>query len=271
MKIEITEKITLFIEKMKLKRLSDKALIKELEQKLEEKQTDNIHNIVGFVEDKDKQVKIAKEVIETEEIKDMTKQKVFGNLSQEEQKRLFRESIQAKELLAKKNIDKFLKIIIKDKNVEPYDELYYRVDKAFNDAQLAYMFRQIRKERPEDYSEEKILGIIAKQIAIKMKKFETFFPSHLQQLTDEIVVNHNQEGERTFNILNKKDREKLLQALKEEAEVLKESKKYPVTITEKQRITPEKIEQQMEQLVQFAMERQEELRQQGEKPKGQER
>ena len=53
-------------------------------------------------------------MIETEEIKDMTKQKVFGNLSQEEQKRLFRESIQAKELLAIKNIDNFLKIIIKD-------------------------------------------------------------------------------------------------------------------------------------------------------------
>lgn len=263
MKIEVIEKIRLFIEKMRLRRLSDKALMKELEQKLEEEETDNLHNIVGYVEDKDKQVRLAKEVIETPEIMDKTKQKVIEKLPQQVQRELFKESIKTKELLAKKDIDKFLKIIIKDKNLDPYDELYYRLDKAFSDVQLTYMFDKIRKERPEDYNEEKILGIIAKQIATKMRKYEMFFPSHLEQLTNEVIINRNQEEERTFNILNQKDRERLRKAMKEEAEAIKESEKYPITLKEKERITPEKIEGQIDKLVQFARERQEELRLQG--------
>ncbi len=237
--------------------------MKELEQKIEEEETANIHNIVGFVEDSDKQIKLAKEVIETPEIMDKTKQKVIEKLPQQVQRELFKESIKTKELLAKKDIDKFLKIIIKDKNLNPYDELYYRVDKAFSDSQLTYMFGKIRKERPEDYNEEKILGIIAKQIATKMRKYEMFFPSHLQQLTDEVIINHGQEGERTFDILNQEDRQKLHEAMKEEAEVLKESKKHPITLAEKQKITPERIKKQVDKLVQFAEVRQEELKQQG--------
>lgn len=259
MKIELSEKI-------RLRRLSDKALMKELEQKLEEEQTGNIHNIVGYIEDKDKQVVLAKEVIETLDVKDVTKQKVIDKLPQYVQRELFKESIKTKELLAKKDIGKFLKIIIKDKNLDPYDELYYRVDKAFSDSQLTYMFSKIGRERPEDYNEEKILGIIAKQIATKMRKFEMFFPSHLDQLTNQVIINHNKEEERTFDILNQEDREKLCEAMKEEAEAIKESTKYPITLAEKQKITPEKIEKQIDKFVQFAMERKEELRLQGVKP-----
>ena len=101
-----------------------------------------------------------------------------------------------------------------------------------------------------------------------MKKYEMFFPSHLQELTEGVIINYGKENERTFDILNQKDREKLLQSLKEEAEVLKENKKIPITQIQMQRITPEKIEQQIDKLVQFATQRQEELKQQGVKPYG---
>lgn len=263
MKLKVVEKINLYLEKRKLKKLSDRALIKELEQKLEEEEMGNIHKIVSFIEDNDKQLMLAKEVIEAPEIKEQTKQQVIEELPHQTQKELFKESIKTKELLAKKDINKFLDIIIKDANLNPYDELYYRIDKAFSDSQLAYMFKRVQEERPEDYNEEKVLGIIAKQIVTQMRKYEMFFPSHLQELTGEVIINYGKEGERTFDILNQKDREKLLQSLKEEAEALKKNERFPITKEQKQRITPERIEQQIDRLVQFATKRQEELRQQG--------
>lgn len=263
MKIEVMKKIKLYLENRKLKKMSDSALIKELEEKLMIEETENIHNIVGFVEDDKKQLNVAKELIESGEINASTKKQVIEKLPHQTQKELFRKSIKTKELLAQKDISTFLRILIKDKKLQPYDELYYRIDKAFNDFELAYMLRELQKGRPEAYSAQKVMGIIAKQIIVDIKKYESFLPSHLKELTDEIVINYGENEERKFDILNEEDRKTLKETMEREAEKMKEDNKHPITLAEKERITSEKLEKQINKMLQFEQKRQEELQMQG--------
>lgn len=263
MKIALIEKIKLYSEKRKLRKMSDGALIKQLEEKIMAEETGNIPNIVGYVEDDDKQLHVAKELIESQDINIATKKQVIEKLPQQTQKELFRKSIKTKELLAQKDINTFLKIIIKDKKLQPYDELYYRVDKAFSDSQLSFMLRELKRKRPESYSEEKVMEIVAKQIIVNMKKYGTFLPSHLPELLDEITINSEQGKQRKFDILEENDKEKITETLKRVAEEVKENKKVPITETQKQNIEEGKIDIQIARMVRFAEERQEQLREQG--------
>lgn len=263
MKIKWIEKVKLFLENRKLKKMSDGALIKELNERLLAEETESIPNIVGFVEDDNKQLDVAKELIESKEVTVKTKKQVIQNLPQQTQKELFRKSIKTKEVLAQKDISTFLKILIKDKNLQPYDELYYRIDKAFSDSQLANILEQLQKERPESYNEEKITQIITKQIVVDIKKYGSFLPSHLENLTSKIIINDEKQGKRKFDILEEKDRRMLETELEKASQELKENKKNPITEVEEQRITSDKLKLQIEQMAQFAQRRQEELRLQG--------
>ena len=263
MEIKWIEKIKLYLEYRKLKKMSDGALLKELEEKLEAEKTEHIPNIVGFVGDEEKKLEVAKDLIETSDINMMTKKQVIDTLPHQTQKELFRKSIKTKELLAQRDISTFLRILVKDKSLHPYDELYYRIDKAFSDVQLAYMLDTLRTERPESYDEEKIMGVIAKQIAVNMKKYETFLPSHLSQLTDEVIINRGEEEERIFDILKKKDRKRLEQSIQQAIKELKENTKNPMSEVEEQRLSQENVDKQINEFLAFAQKRQEELIAQG--------
>lgn len=263
MEIKWIEKMKLYLEYRKLKKMTDGALLEELEKKLEAEKMAHIPNIVSLVEDEEKKLEVAKDLIETSEINMTTKKKVIDQLPHKTQKELFRKSIKTKELLAQRDISTFLKILVKDKNLHPYDELYYRIDKAFSDSQLVYMLDTLRAKRPEAYEEEKVMGIIGKQIAVNMKKYETFLPSHLLQLTDEVIINRGEKEERIFDILREEDREKLEQSIQEAIQELKENTKNSMSEVEEQRLSQENIDKQISKFLTFAQKRQEELIAQG--------
>ena len=166
--------------------------------------------------------------------------------------------------MAQENVDKFLQIIINDKSLQPYDELYYRIDKAFSDSQLANILEMLKSERPESYDEEKVLRIVAKQIDINLKKYGSFLPSHADSLMEKIILkDENAEtGKREFDILNPQDKEKLIEAMKEERDEIIDNEKIPVSESEEKRLTDENIQKQIGLVVDFKIKRQQELQDQ---------
>ena len=168
--------------------------------------------------------------------------------------------------MAQKDVNTFIKIIVNNKSLQPYDELYYRLDKAFSDSQLTGILQTLKEKRPESYDEEKVLRIVAKQIDVDIKKYGTFLPSHVAQggLFEQIVIRDDniQDGERTFDILNAKDKQRLVEALKEEREEMKENPKISLTEKELGILSDENLERQIDQVEKFKIKRQEELQQQ---------
>lgn len=262
MKIKLIEKIKQFFENRKLKKLPDEVLIEKVEEKLEEDEVGEIPNIVKYVGDNDTQLQMAKGLVEGADINIETKKEVIDNLPHITKKELFRESIKTKEIIAQKDMPTFIKILINEKKLQPYDELYYRVDKAFSDSELGRILGILYKERTKEYDEEKVLRIVAKQMLVDMKKYNTFLPSHFAEIANNIIIDEGTENERTFQILNEEDKEKLEKALEEESIELKENSKKALTAQEKAKIAPEKIQQQINNIVEFSMKRQKELQEQ---------
>lgn len=258
MEIKFLQRIKAFLERRKLKKLSDETLAKKVEEKIENEKIEEIPNIVGHMGDDEKQLEMAKNLVESEQINMDTKKDVINTLPHETKRELFKKSIQTKEILAKKDIPTFMEILIKDKKLQPYDELYYRVDKAFSDSELANIMQKIQETRPQDYDEQKIVRVIAKQILVDNVRYGTFLPSHLGELTNNITIEDkdSEESYRKFDILEDDDRKKLFDALEEEAETLRD------TINDEKkekRINKENLKIQMNNMVQFAEKRKEEL------------
>ena len=263
MKIQFIEKIKEFFEKRKLKKLPDKILEEKVKQNIEGEETSKVPFIIGAASEK-KQMELAKEAVESPNISVSTKAAILNELTHKNQVKLFKESIKSKELMAQENVDKFLQIIINDKSLQPYDELYYRVDKAFSDSQLANILEMLKSERPESYDEEKVLRIVAKQIDINLKKYGSFLPSHADSLMEKIILkDENAEtGKREFDILNPQDKEKLIEAMKEERDEIIDNEKIPVSESEEKRLTDENIQKQIGLVVDFKIKRQQELQDQ---------
>lgn len=266
MKIQFIERMREFFEKRRLRKMPDEVLEEKIDQNIEGEGTGKIPLIVGAVDDEQTQVELAKKVVEAADLSMATKAETLDELPHKTKVKLFKESVKSKELMAQKDVDTFVKIIVNNKSLQPYDELYYRIDKAFSDSQLSNILKTLKEKRPESYDEEKVLRIVAKQIDVDIKKYGTFFPSHASQagLFEQIVLrdDNQQNGERTFDILDPKDKQRLVQALKEEREEMKENPKISLTEREMKMLSDENLERQIEQVEKFKIKRQEELQQQ---------
>lgn len=264
MKIQFIEKIKEFFEKRKLKKLPDEILEEKVEQNIEGEETEKLAFMVGAVEDEKTQIELAKKVVEAPAVGTMAKAETINELPHETKEALFRKSVRTKEIIAQKDINTFLKILINNKELQPYDELYYRVDKAFSDLQLSDILEKLGEKRPESYDEEKVLRIIAKQIDTNLKKYGSFLPSHADSLMEKIILKdeNTETGKREFDILNPQDKEKLIEAMKEERDEIKNNEKIPVSESEEKRLTDENIQKQIEQVVDFKIKRQQELQEQ---------
>ena len=264
MKIQFIEKIKEFFEKRKLKKLPDEILKEKVEQNIEGEETEKLAFMVSAIENEKERIEATKKAVESPDISVSTKVAIINELTHKNQVKLFKESIKSKELMAQKDVDKFLEIIINDKSLQPYDELYYRVDKAFSDLQLSNILEKLEKERPETYDEEKVLRIVAKQIDINLKKYGSFLPSHAEELSRHIHLKekNTETGEREFDILNPNDKQRLSDAMKEERDEIMNNEKIPVSESEKKRLTDENIQKQIEQVAEFKIKRQQELQEQ---------
>lgn len=264
MKIQFIERIKEFIEKKKLKNMPDEVLEEKIDEKLEGKETGNIPLIVGAVDDEKTQVELVKKVVEAPDISTATKADAFNELPHEMKKELFKKSIKSKELLAQKDINTFLKILVTDKRLQPYDELYYRIDKAFSDKQLSDILKALKEKRPESYDEEKVLRIVAKQIDVNLKKYGSFLSSHAADVLEnmELEDNNSDNGKRKFDILNEQDRNRLLNAMKQEKEEIEKKSELSVTVQERRNLGEENLERQIRQIVEFRKKRLKEINEQ---------
>lgn len=264
MKIQFIEKIKEFFEKRKLKKLPDKLLEEKVEQNIEGEKIEKVPFMFEAINNKDTKIELAKKVMESPEIPVETKTEILDNLTHKDRVKLFKENVKSKKLLAQENADEFVKIITTDKNLQPYDELYYRVDEAFSDLQLANILEIVKRERPESYDEEKVLRIVAKQIDVNLKKYGSFLSSHAGELFGKIILQDKKEetGERKFDILNPDDRQRLNEAMKEERDEIVENTKGSITKQESNRLTDDIIDAQIQQVVDFQIKRQQELSEQ---------
>ncbi len=264
MKIQFIERIKEFIEKKKLKNMPDEVLEEKIDEKLEGKETGNIPLIVGAVDDEKTQVELVKKVVEAPDISTATKADAFNELPHEMKKELFKKSIKSKELLAQKDINTFLKILVTDKRLQPYDELYYRIDKAFSDKQLSDILKALKEKRPESYDEEKVLRIVAKQIDVNLKKYGSFLSSHAADVLEnmELEDNNSDNGKRKFDILNEQDRNRLLNAMKQEKEEIEKKSELSLTVQERRNLGEENLERQIRQIVEFRKKRLKEINEQ---------
>lgn len=264
MKIQFIERIKEFFEKRKLKKLSDSVLEEKIDKNIEGEGTGKIPLIIGAVEDEKTQIELAKRVVESTEVPMATKTDTLNELPHRTRVKLFKESVKGKELIAR-DVEKFTEIVVNNKSLQPYDELYYRLDKAFSDNQLGNILSTLKEKRPESYDEEKVLRIVAKQIDVNIKNYGAILPSHLAPsgLFSQIVLSgRDQNEERAFDILNPEDKQRLLEALKEEREEMEENPKIALTESELKRLSDENLEKQINQVEQFTIKRQEELLQQ---------
>ena len=264
MKIQFIEKIKKYIKKRKLRKLPDEILEEKVEQNIEGEETGKLAFMVGAIGDEKTRIEAAKKVVEAPDVETMTKAETINELPHETKEALFRKSVRTKEIIAQKDINTFLKILINNKELQPYDELYYRIDKAFSDSQLANILETLKSERPESYDEEKVLRIVAKQVDVNLRKYGTFLASHAENLLGKVSIKDEKEenDERQFDILNPQDKQKLFEALKEEREEMRDNPKNPLTDKEIQMLSDENLEKQINQVVQFKVKRQEELQEQ---------
>lgn len=264
MKIQFIERIKEFFEKRRLKKLPDEILEEKVEQNIEGEETEKLAFMVNAIEDEKTKIELAQKVIEAPDVETTTKAEMLDKLPHKTKEKLFKESIKSKELMAQKDVNAFIKIIINNKSLQPYDELYYRVDKAFSDLQLSNILEKLEKERPEAYDEEKVLRIVAKQIDINLKKYGSFLPSHAEELSRHVYLKdkNTETGEREFDILNPNDKQRLSDAMKEERDEIMNNEKIPVNESEKKRLTDENIQKQIKQIVDFKMKRQQEISEQ---------
>ena len=264
MKIQFIERIKEFIEKKKLKNMPDEVLEEKIDEKLEGKETGNIPLIVGAVDDEKTQVELVKKVVEAPDISTATKADALNELPHEMKKELFKKSIKSKELLAQKDINTFLKILVTDKRLQPYDELYYRIDKAFSDKQLSDILKALKEKRPESYDEEKVLRIVAKQIDVNLKKYGSFLSSHAADVLENVELedNNSDNGKRKFDILNEQDRNRLLNAMKQEKEEIEKKSELSLTVQERRNLGEENLERQIRQIVEFRKKRLKEINEQ---------
>lgn len=261
-----TKRIRRFFETKKLSKLPDTELVEKIKEKAENEELKHAGTLLEYLNDEEKRVEVAKTLVESENLSNKDKQKFLTNLPHKTQKDLFKESVKAKKIMAKINIPDFIKVITNDKNLNPYDELYYRLEDAFSDSQVGDVLKAIGEKRPEEYDEEKIFKIVGKQIAIRVKKQGVFLASHLKDLTRYIKISDDNNGTRDFDILNEEDKEKLSSAFFIEAEHLKE--KIESSTDEKKEnhkwyLEKENLERQVNNMVHFAKKRQEELKVQG--------
>lgn len=265
MEIKFIKNIKNFFENRKLKKLTDETLEEKLEEKLEANETENLGNIVGYVEDDKRQLQLAEDLIHSTQISELDKKEVIDSLPHKSKEKLFRESIKAKEILARKDINTFLKIIIEQKNLNPYDELYYRLDKAFNDSQLSNILEIIKKERPKEYNEEKVLRIICKQMIVDLKEYGVALPSNIKWIIDKNLIvkdKKSENGKRNFDILEETDRSRLFSSLIEEVEEFKEKNNSELKERQRESLSMENLENTLNRLCEFEKRRREELQQQ---------
>ena len=268
MKIKFIEKIKEFFEKRKLKKLPDEILREKVEQNIEGEETEKLEFMVSAIENEKERIEATKKAVESPDISVSTKVAIINELTHKNQVKLFKESIKSKELMAQKDVNTFVQIIINNKSLQPYDELYYRIDKAFSDSQLADILEKVKQERPETYDEEKVLRIVAKQMDINLKKYGTSFPSHAIEagLFREIILKDEkaEKGKREFDILNPEDRQRLSDAMKEERDEIVEKSKNSMSKQESNRLTDEAIDAHIQKMLDFRMKRQKELNEQNE-------
>ena len=263
MKIKFIEKIKEFFEKRKLKKLPDDILEEKIVENIEEEETEKVPKMVEAFGSAEAQTEIAQKVVESSGVSTETKAEMLDKLPHKVKEKLFKESIKSKELMAQKDVNTFVQIIINNKSLQPYDELYYRIDKAFSDSQLAGILEKVKQERPETYDEEKVLRIVAKQIDINLKKYGTSFPSHAIEagLFREIILKDEkaEKGKREFDILNPEDRQRLSDAMKEERDEIVEKSKNSMSKLESNRLTDEAIDDNIQKMLNFRMKRQKEV------------
>lgn len=255
MKIKWLQKIRNFLEYRKLKKLEDKELKQKLEKKLEENETDNIGNVISHVEENEQRLDLAKKVIESE-INEDAKRDVIDKLPTNTRKQLFIENIQTKEILAKKDKDTFLEMITTQKNLHPYDEIYYRLDKAFSDQELDEILQKIQDKRPEKYDEEKILRIIGKQMALHIMKSGVILPYGFKEILDNNVLieetkENREKVKNKFNLLDSRHVKKLEEALNEEVENLKEKNYNNLNKIQEEYLSQENLNYLISRLIDF--------------------
>lgn len=264
MKIQFIETIKGFIEKKKLKNMPDEVLEEKIDEKLEGKETGNIPLIVGAIDDEKTQIELVKKVVEAPDISTATKTEALNELPHKMKEELFKKSIKSKELLAQKDINTFLKILVTNKRLQPYDELYYRIDKAFSDKQLADILKTLKEKRSESYNEEKVLRIVAKQMDVNLRKYGSFLSSHAADVLENVELrdNNSDNGKRKFDILNEQDRNRLLDAMKQEKEEIEKKSELSLTVQERRNLGEENLERQIRQIVEFRKKRLKEINEQ---------
>lgn len=266
MKVKFIEMIKQILKKLKIRTLPDEELEEQVNQMLENDEEESIGLYMKSFGNRLNQKEVAKSVMEAENISTEAKKDVIDTLPHSTKKELFKQSIKTKEIIAQKDKETFLKIILTDKNLNPYNELYYRLDKAFSDSQLQIILDKIYEKRQEDYDVEKVLAIVGKQIAVDTKTYGSFLPSHLDEITRTIKIDN-----KDFDILDSEHRIKLLEATGEESRILRET--YLEKFKNRQLSEKEKIElvrlnfdninAQFDNMVAFAEKRKEELIKQG--------
>lgn len=192
--MSIRDKIKNYIKDRELKKLTDKDLVERVEEKKEkEEEMQEIPNIIGYINDDEKQLKVAEDAIDSE-LDDELKAEILRALPKKSRANLFKQdNVVAKKIIAQDDIDTFTEILVREQVLKPYDELYYRLDVAFSDSQVAQILSNLETRRNRDYDPQKVLKVIAKQIAVDIKTHGTFLPSHLKELTDKIIIDLSEE------------------------------------------------------------------------------
>lgn len=192
--MSIRDKIKNYIKDRELKKLTDKDLVERVEEKKEkEEEMQEIPNIIGYINDDEKQLKVAEDAIDSE-LDDELKAEILRALPKKSRANLFKQdNVVAKKIIAQDDIDTFTEILVREQVLKPYNELYYRLDVAFSDSQVAQILSNLETRRNRDYDPQKVLKVIAKQIAVDIKTHRTFLPSHLKELTDKIIIDLSEE------------------------------------------------------------------------------
>ena len=192
MKIKFIEAIKQILKKLKIRSLPDEKLEHHVNQMIENDEVEGLKFYMKSFGNRQNQKEAAKSVMEAD-ISLKAKKDVIDTLPHSTKKELFKQSIKTKEIIAQKDKETFLKIILNDPNLNPYNELYYRLDKAFSDSELQRALDKIYEKRNENAVflieepeinlhpgyQRKLINILQLEIFNKHQYFITTHSNHL--------------------------------------------------------------------------------------------
>ena len=177
----LKQKIIDLIEHFRLKKLSDGEIIEKIPEIIE-KAPEKVPKVLGYVEEQGKVTEVLTDIAPN--LLPPTVKEIVENLPEKEKVTAFKESVAVRDKLTQVNDKEELKHILKNKNIEAYDELYNRINKGINDYELVDFINTFKENKNIGYDQEKISHIISKQIALYIRKYKNPLKGHVQILLD---------------------------------------------------------------------------------------